>query len=62
MVFMALDGLTILNVIPDLMHVKHLGVDQYVYGSVLALLVYVILPGTLFLFAGIRERNKTQGG
>ena len=30
----------------DLMHVKHLGTDQYFNGSVLWLLVYRILPGT----------------
>lgn len=27
------------------MHIKHLGTDQYAYGSILALLCYVVLPG-----------------
>ena len=40
-----LPGLSLLNVMPDLMHVKYLGSDKYVLGSIMYLLVYMILPG-----------------
>ena len=50
------DGITIHTVCADLMHTKHLGVDQYFFGSVLWLLTFRILPqspsenlGTVFL-------------
>lgn len=39
-------GVSILNIMPDLMHVKHLGTDQYFYGSVLKLLIHSVLPGS----------------
>ena len=38
-----LPGMSILNVFYDWMHCKHLGADQYVYGSVLWILVYKVL-------------------
>jgi hypothetical protein len=40
-------GMTITNVLPDLLHVKHLGTDSWFYGSVLTLLVKQMLPGTI---------------
>ena len=40
-----LPGMSSLNIMPDLMHVKYLGTDKYVLGSVMHLLVYVLLPG-----------------
>ena len=46
--FSWLPGVTILTVLPDLMHAKHLGTDAYFNGSVLVLLVYAILPGCSF--------------
>eukprot|EP00973_Karenia_brevis_P060186 8375175-Karenia_brevis.AAC.1 len=36
-------GVSIMSVIPDLMHVKHLGTDQYFYGSVLKFIVAHVL-------------------
>lgn len=39
-------GVSITSVMPDLMHTKHLGVDQYYYGSVLRLLTHSILRDT----------------
>jgi hypothetical protein len=41
-----LAGLTITNVMPDVMHVKHLGTDCWFYGSVIALLCQKILGGS----------------
>ena len=41
-----LPGLSILTVICDVMHCKHIGTDQYYYGSVLVLLCFYMLPGT----------------
>lgn len=38
-------GVSILAFFADWMHVKYLGTDAYIYGSVLALLVYVLMPG-----------------
>ena len=40
-----LPGLSILVVAADLMHCKHLGTDMYVFGSVLWVLCYDIMPG-----------------
>ena len=40
-----LSGVGILTVKPDLMHNKHLGMDQYVFASVLALLVFFVMDG-----------------
>ena len=37
-------GISSLTFMPDLLHCKHLGTDQYFYGSVLWILIYVILP------------------
>ena len=39
-------GVTVLSIIVDLMHTKHIGVDQYFHASVLALLCYHVMPGT----------------
>ena len=36
---------TILSVVTDILHVKHLGVDTNIAGSVLWLLCYQVLPG-----------------
>ena len=44
-----LPGVSILTVAPDWMHGKHLGTDQYVYGSILHCLVYEIMPGSWYL-------------
>jgi hypothetical protein len=38
-------GINIHTVGPDLMHCKHLGVDQYFHGSVMWLLCFMIYPG-----------------
>jgi len=38
-------GVTVLSVYPDWMHVKHLGIDKVLLGSVLWVLVNWILPG-----------------
>ena len=40
-----LPGLSILTVSADHMHCKHMGVDQYFFGSVLMLLAYYVMPG-----------------
>jgi hypothetical protein len=37
-------GVTILTISPDLMHCKNMGTDMYIYGSILFLLCYVLLP------------------
>ena len=34
------------GIAPDYIHCKYLGVDQYIAGAVLWLLVYVVLPGS----------------
>ena len=39
-------GAGILSLAADLMHIKHLGTDQYFLGSVLHMLVYSMMPGT----------------
>lgn len=41
-----LPGVTALTVALDYMHTKYLGSDQYMFASVLVLLVYYILPGS----------------
>jgi hypothetical protein len=41
----SLPGVTILSVYPDYMHIKHLGLDKVLLGSVLWLLVNWVLPG-----------------
>ena len=38
-------SISAMNYFPDLMHVKHLGSDHYVYASVISLLVHEIMPG-----------------
>lgn len=43
MLFKCCPGVSITTVMPDLMHTKHLGVDQYFYGSALKLLTHSIL-------------------
>jgi hypothetical protein len=40
-----LPGFGVANYIPDILHVKRLGADQYCLGSVLALLTHYWLPG-----------------
>jgi hypothetical protein len=47
-------GVSILTVFPDLMHVKHLGTDMHIYGSVLWLLVYQVTT------AGQAEENLKE--
>lgn len=39
-------GVSVFSLYPDWMHVKHLGVDKVLLGSVLWILVHWILPGT----------------
>ena len=41
-----LPGLTGLSVAPDWMHAKHLGTDQYLYGSTLHILVFLAPAAT----------------
>ncbi len=41
-----LPGLSISSVLPDILHCKHLGTDQYYYGSVLMVLTHHILKGS----------------
>ena len=36
-------GISSLTIVPDLLHAKHLGTDQYFYASVIWLLVFVVL-------------------
>ena len=38
--------MSVLTIAPDWMHVKHLGTDKYIYGSVLYVLVIWVLAGT----------------
>ena len=40
-----LSFVSILTLQPDWMHLKYLGTDKYFYGSVLALMVFYLLPG-----------------
>lgn len=40
----SLPGMSCCNISLDLMHVKFLGVDQYLFGSIFWLLCYVVLP------------------
>ena len=40
-----LDGVSILNLGVDLLHVQYLGTDMYFLASVLWLLCYIVLPG-----------------
>ena len=40
-----LPGVSILNVMPDLLHCKHLGSDSWFYGSVMTLLTHHIMEG-----------------
>lgn len=44
-IFQAVPGVSIWTAAPDYMHVVHLGIYQYAFGSTLALLCYKILPG-----------------
>lgn len=59
-------GVSILTVGPDLMHIKHLGVDLYFFGTILALLVYEILSQTaaqnlIVIFNEIKQYYKKNG-
>lgn len=54
MLFSILD-LTVCHVYVDWMHTKHLGCDAFLYGSILWLLVYKLLPG-------VRARSHMQQG
>ena len=38
-------GVTIWTVWADWMHTKYIGTDQYLFGSILWLIVYKLLPG-----------------
>ena len=42
----SLPGVSIATVYPDAMHIKHLGTDQYDYGSVIKLLTHHMMPST----------------
>ncbi len=46
-ILFTLPGVAILSVMIDFMHTKHLGTDQYFYGSVLYMLVFMIMRGTV---------------
>ena len=41
-----LPGVTILSVCLDYMHVKYLGLDQYIFGSTLSMLVHFVMTGS----------------
>ena len=41
-----LPAVTILTVFPDYMHTKFLGTDRFVYGAILFMICYMLLPGT----------------
>ena len=43
---LTIPGVTILCLLADLLHIKHLGVDQYFLGSLLTLMVYYMMTGT----------------
>lgn len=45
-IFTQVPGVGITSFVPDVMHVLHLGVYQYVFGSILKYLTHVFLPGT----------------
>ena len=58
--------MSILNVHYDWMHCKHLGADQYIYGSILWLLVYTVLGGSpednlVSIWDDIVEFYKSKG-
>ena len=40
-------GVTIVIAAPDWMHNKHLGTDQYVYGSIAKYIICYLMPGTI---------------
>lgn len=40
-------GVTILTLMTDLLHIKHLGVDQYFLASIISMLVYDIMPDSV---------------
>ena len=59
-------GVSILNVIPDIMHVFHLGVYMYFFGSLLKYLAYHWMRGdpednVKSLFAEIKEQYEAYG-
>lgn len=62
-------GVSVLSVYPDWMHIKHLGIDKVLLGSVLHYLVHTLLPKALgdaaarlaFLWQEIMEEYDRQG-
>ena len=61
-----LPGVTICTVALDYMHCKYLGSDQYMFGSVLALLIYHMLPDTPqrnleYCWSKLKRFFKTSG-
>lgn len=67
--FNELLGISVLSVYPDWMHIKHLGIDKVLLGSVLHYLVHKLLPKDLgdaesrlnFLWQEIMEEYDRQG-
>lgn len=59
-----LEGVSILTVAADWMHSKHLGTDQYCFGSVMHILVYEIMPGFCAFLHNIQYQGAyyTVGG
>ena len=55
---LALIGASVLTVYPDWMHVKYLGTDQYLLGSVLKLMVFHLLPGCTVDFGCILDKSS----
>ena len=59
-------GVSILTVRGDLLHAKHLGVDAYFYASVVAYLIYHVMPGSAdenlaLLWSRIRQVDVARG-
>ena len=61
-----LPGVGLYTVVPDALHIKHLGTDQRFYASVMSLLVHDMLPGTIDqnveqLFNELRDAYQVNG-
>ena len=60
-------GLTIDAVCPDWMHTKHLGADQYLFGSVLMMMCHQMIPRSpeanlAMIWAELKAATKGSGG
>jgi hypothetical protein len=60
---LTLPGVSILTCSADHMHCKHMGTDQWFFGSVIMLLVYYVMPGqALEGGEGIQRWLRREGG